>query len=401
MRFSRGISALISILIVALGAGACGGAGGTTATPTVDSISPPVSLTPVSPPVSTTPVAPVYVPAGVWFSPVLTFVSAERGWLGQGSSEGGRILVTDDGGSTWTTQYTGAVFPQVLAFGDEAHGLAAGCVKPEALEVACQSKLLETSDGGAQWREMTTFPGGSIVAIAFVSSRDAWALVNPCACATGVARVYATNDGGESWSELVLPESSGPLAVQRVDAEHGWVLTQGDVLTTRDGGASWDVVTDPCRAAVAAESGARAGPLDFIDTSIGWLGCTWGPAAGTTRKVLYETTDGGLAWDAVSATVLDPKTTPEAEGRLPEIGGLTGLSFLDATHGWMALDGPAGFVSRTSDRGRTWDAVGSYSGGGIAHVTFVDRSDGWAWGDRMLWRTTDGGAHWEMLATPP
>ncbi len=76
---------------------------------------------------------------------------------------------------------------------------------------------------------------------------------------------------------------------------------------------------------------------------------------------------------------------------------LFGLSFPDATHGWV-VGGIGGPVIRvTTNRGTQWRAqrfAGQY---GLSGVSFVDDRRGWAVGaNGVVIATTDGGASWQM-----
>lgn len=91
---------------------------------------------------------------------------------------------------------------------------------------------------------------------------------------------------------------------------------------------------------------------------------------------------------------------------------LSGLSFPDASDGWLVGTGPAagpfgdqpGVIFHTSDGGATWQPQSSNLGGGLAAVDFTDASHGWAVSEDSngsdvgaaapLEYTTDGGVHW-------
>lgn len=87
-------------------------------------------------------------------------------------------------------------------------------------------------------------------------------------------------------------------------------------------------------------------------------------------------------------------------------GRLPGLSFLNASEGWVCGNGtlsPAANkdgVWHTQDGGLTWQRVSSRQ---FDDLWFVDAQTGWALADRAkatLWRTSDGGATWSQQSLP-
>jgi photosystem II stability/assembly factor-like uncharacterized protein len=325
------------------------------------------------------------------------FINPSHGWLARGTNGRGELLVTDDGGTSWKTQYTSELAPQFIQFVDANNGYLAGCAVPVGLSSDCQTQLLASHDGGSTWTPVASPPmtQGKVVAIEFVSPQDGWVLGALCqaSCADARAQLFRTSDGGVTWSQVALPDGRHPRSVQRVDSHHAWVVTEDDILVTQDGGGNWTRVTNPC-------GGFRVGPLDFVDGLHGWLGCTGPGAASTAPKTLYQTLDAGHTWELIAATQDASRKYPLGVGELSIGGSLTDIHFFDAKTGWLALDGPQSFLYHTDDGGHTWNAVDDGVGGGIAHLFFTDPVHGWAWGGVLL-STTDGGAHWQKIELPP
>ena len=69
---------------------------------------------------------------------------------------------------------------------------------------------------------------------------------------------------------------------------------------------------------------------------------------------------------------------------------------------WMIL--ADGWLSRSADGGRSWRQVdlpyGQISDYGLGPLVFLDAAHGWVAGRSGLFRTTDGGEHWETITLP-
>ncbi len=331
------------------------------------------------------------------------FITPLRGWLGRGRGTEGEILTTDDGGTSWAPQYQGEVTPQLMQFVDTAHGWMAGCIFATASSGRCDS-LLSTQDGGSAWVPTAWVQNWEPVGLAFVSPTDGWVLAALCGafyCKDAPAQLFGTSDGGVTWSELPLPASAkSPLSVQRLDADVAWVVTQGSILITRDSGLNWTKVDNPCGLVHPNYGDFYGGPLDFADSVHGWIGCTSRNAGGgMAAKTLYRTNDGGLTWRSIAETQTATIHT-QGVGELSWGGSFTDLHFFNASTGWLAFDGPQSFLYQSDDGGRSWNPVDDGVGGGIAHLFFTDSAHGWAWGGVLI-NTTDAGAHWQKVDTPP
>jgi photosystem II stability/assembly factor-like uncharacterized protein len=209
-----------------------------------------------------------------------------------------------------------------------------------------------------------------------------------------------------SWVRIIAPTSADLKAISVVDATTAYAVgSGGTVLTTRDGGATWDSfptettatlngVDAPAVGAVWAvgdagtivtegDSGAwlpqtsNVGTdlmaVDFADRSTGWA-----VGAGAT---IVNTVDGGATWTTQTASI-------------PETVTLRGVRFMNSQTGWAWGDG--GTVLRTTDGGATWLNAGATLGATTFFSgSFVDTQTGWIAGsDGTVLATSDGGATW-------
>ncbi|MBI4751217.1 MAG: SPOR domain-containing protein [Acidobacteria bacterium] len=178
-----------------------------------------------------------------------------------------------------------------------------------------------------------------------------------------------------------------------VDPARGWTAgIQGTVLSTEDGGETWNSQSVGVRGTV--------NDLFFIDRLRGWalIGGTLGTQARDLRdeQVLVKTEDGGKTWQ-----------------RLAEMDALS-VHFVSPHIGYAA--GNYGALLKTENGGKTWARCGSLEATlnksvklqdaifSFTRVKFLDSQTGWAIGNYYgtgsvqaggLFSTHDGGLTWE------
>jgi len=344
----------------------------------------------------------------VWQNPLpqgnrlydVDFVDASHGWV-VGAS--GLILATTDGGTTWVKQISGTHGPlRAVAFADTLHGWAAEY--PILMGGGDPHVAYATSDGGKTWVEQDAASG--MEDFACLDAQRVWA--------AGGQRILSTNDGGATWDERWSDPLTALHGVYFVDAMHGWAVGASSlspgvsgpavILTTADGGVTW----------AKQDSGVMYTAFDdivFADTTHGWV---VGQDAG-----LYATTDGGATWTkqqvsdtagfcAVACTDASHvwAVTGQSQWIQSADGGATwewrhfdhqrdilGVSFSDAEHGCMVCD--AGIIDVTADGGSTWQRKSSGVLYDLYGVSFADASRGIAVGEAgCILTTANGGGAW-------
>ena len=169
--------------------------------------------------------------------PVLIDVCFSDAAHGCAVGYGGEFLTTADGGGTWVPRDAGCTAMLTsVSFSDADSGWVAGTLGSGVY--ASRAVLLVTSDGGQTWtRAYTSASTGTFFAVDRLDGRRGWAV----GTFDGVRNaIMATADGGSTW-ELQGVAASEVNGIAMVDALHGCVVGNGGaVLGTTGGGASTD-----------------------------------------------------------------------------------------------------------------------------------------------------------------
>jgi len=186
---------------------------------------------------------------------------------------------------------------------------------PEVGWAATGQELYWTTDGGAQWRDITPklqHKSQEVSSVFFLDSSTGWALLhcgddrNPKIDDT-CFEFASTTDAGQSWSivhpRIVDPASShiedglgfsGRTFLGFTDPQHGWAVlkinwstlsSSGEMLRTVDGGRTWTQLTKGDL--------PMAEHFHFVTANFGWM-------AGGPDHVLYVTRDAGDSWQLVT-----------------------------------------------------------------------------------------------------
>ncbi|HXG93261.1 MAG TPA: YCF48-related protein [Blastocatellia bacterium] len=256
--------------------------------------------------------------------------------------------------------------------------------------------VLETKDGGENWRPVPDMVKNRIRSVWFIAPQRGWAV-------TLDHDILNTTDGGQTWTmqrkaELVNTQIAEgkfmdmPEQIEQVrflDDQHGYawgggqkmeIEKQGGVkviaheypgifLMTFDGGANWKK--------------ANPYPFDghiektfFLDLLHAWA---------HTQDNFYATTDGGLNWTKVETKLPQPV--------------LDSIFFIDEKTGWVVTDGR---IAKTADGGQTWRKIWEIKDVfKMRDIAFTDASHGWAVGDNgVILYTTDGETKWTVVSSP-
>ncbi|MGA2669084.1 MAG: YCF48-related protein, partial [Ignavibacteria bacterium] len=222
-----------------------------------------------------------------------------------------QIMYSPDGGTTWSIQPTETSAYQASLYSismiNTSTGYAAGST----------GIILKTTNGGNNWRTLTSPTSNDLNKIDFINSSTGWVF--------GISgTIYKTTNGGGNWLQETATGVSGTISgAYMVDANTGWLIGPGGIISkTTDSGYNWSPQT------------ANAGTHTLY--SIKMLNANTGYLCGYT--VVRKTINGGNTWDSV--------LTPSA------ISTYFSLDFIDVNNGIIA--GYGGQITRTTDGGQSW-----------------------------------------------
>jgi photosystem II stability/assembly factor-like uncharacterized protein len=296
-------------------------------------------------------------------------VSRDVAWV---SGTNGTVMRTTDGGATWADVSPSGLgtdlsqFRDIEAF-DARHAVILAIGEGE------DSRILVTDDGGASWTETfrNTDPAAFYDCMAFSSPRRGLALSDPVG---GRFRLVETSDGGRSWS---LVDPAGMPAAQHGEfafAASGTCLTAGvggraylasggvdpgRVFTSTDHGRTWAVADSP----VAGGPSAGIFSVTFRDARRGVI--VGGDFAAPDRAVdnAAWTDDGGATW---TKSAVNPS------------GYRSGSAWVPGTARTVLAVGPSGSDVST-DGGRSWS---TFDTGSFDSVECTNDGACWASGEQ-------------------
>lgn len=229
--------------------------------------------------------------------------------------------------------------------------------------------VLRTLDGGATWAAMTV-PGEESA-----DFRDIEAFGPNEAVVMAIAspaRIYRTTDGGETWTRTFFDDSPGIFLDGLAFFDEMSGLAFGDpmggrfvLIATSDAGESWTPFPEESRPAAGDGEAAFAAS----GTSLAVLGDdrVWLCTGGSVSRV-WRSTDGGRSWEAVPSGLLEGAAS----------SGAFSVAFHDAMNGitvggdYRAEDALDGNAAVSADGGRTWQAITAARPGGYREaVAFV------------------------------
>ena len=164
--------------------------------------------------------------------------------------------------------------------------------------------------------------------------------------------------------------TGGLKKIQFVTPTIGWAVGRSTVFKSVDGGEQW-------KEQQINIDYPQITSCYFVDSSIGWIAGIAGVESVST--LICKTTDGGTSW--VRQTI--------SSWEIPH-----SVFFINADTGWVIGDDE--MIYRTNDGGVHWNEQhhGDAPSAALNSVWFVDKNNGWAVGEGIILKTSDGGKNW-------
>lgn len=247
-----------------------------------------------------------------------------------------------------------------------------------------RSTILKTTDGGWTWTRLgeRREPGSDYRWVHFINESEGWVQAGDA--------LLTTRDGGQTWQPAAPPNAGARyganwnLGSTRFQVHTGTTASTQALSRSDDFGRTWTTLNSRLPQ-------NDFGNIVFVDPNNGFLARSTATGSSRLLEVLFATSDGGR-------TLRPGPIAGEQVGQNPV------LAFLSPTTGWAS--GPDGTtVLATTDGGTTWERQGTGLGSVDRHtdLQFFDVALGHLlsnYTDNTVLRTTDGGGTWRVLGTP-
>lgn len=267
----------------------------------------------------------------------------------------GFVLVTKNGGDSWTEVNTGSLedFNSVQI------------LNKNTIILSGSQAIIRSDDGGATWQALNLKANYSINKTYFTSP-----LIGNAACQGGY--ILKTIDGGQNWyvteSTNIYPNDF--FTIYFANAEVGFATREhDDVLKTIDGGETWQKLSGTPDALYS---------FSFLNETIGYAAGEFG--------AIYKTVDGGNSWKWISFQNARYAQT-----------SIHGIYFQNEEKGYAV--GQRGMIFRTLDGGSNWEQYSPFYND-IHGFQLITDKIGYTSNGSTLFKTRDGGITWENLGAP-
>ncbi|MFO7524593.1 MAG: YCF48-related protein, partial [Ignavibacteriaceae bacterium] len=280
----------------------------------------------------------------------VSFITEDYGFA---AGDGGVILKTTNGGSTWTplTSGTTSDFYDVLLL-DQNNGFVVGS----------GGTILRTTDGGSNWSPLTSGVSDNLFSI---SINGTFGLIGG-----GSQTILSTTNGGSSWNEVQSGFFGGGFwAASIINSSSGVVAGQNSIFqpmiaSTTDSGGNWEFTPFYLNT-----NEGRLHGCHFFDINNGiTIAAVWDGQGAVSR-----TTNGGINW----ITNLFPQA-------------LFGLDFPTSSTAYTV--GYDGFILKSTNGGLNWETQNSGTNAWLKAVSFATSEVGYVVGEAgTILKTTAGG----------
>ncbi len=287
------------------------------------------------------------------------------------SGDYGIVAVSNDGGSTWTSNsfnHKAALnFDITTVPGTSKYwivGRAEGAGK----------QVMYSSNSGSNWVTINAGVTGDFLSISMINESTGYM--------SGTnSQVMKTTDGGATWTLKTNPHPNSYQLYncEFIDENTGWVFVNfstvpgGNVFKTTNGGDNWTQYT-------TGASSENIYSADMVDANTGY--CTMNQSG----RPLYKTSNGGANWVALTTGLT---------------GSLRGVTAPDANTVYVAQTFGAQRVAKSTNGGANWTLITLPVAVDCTSMDFKDANTGYVVGNltTVVCRTTNGGTSWTYQNT--
>ncbi len=271
---------------------------------------------------------------------------SNTGWM---SGSNGKIYGTNDGGQSWSVQYTGDSSSFYSLFALDSRTVWA---------IGNGGTILKTGNG-VSWHTQSSQIGNHLSGIYFLNANLGWICGDQ-----GI--ILKTSDGGVSWETRANPSTNKLYDVFFTSENEGWAAgDHGTLIHTSNGGETWVLQN--------TGTGSHLHGIHFLNSTKGF-------AVGSLGTVL-KTTNGGTDW-----TILMESSTGDY---------YYDIDFVDQNTGIIV--GNAGSCLKTTDGGTNWKGMGKVQMWWVNGMDMLDANTIWASGSKMVAFSTDSGSSWASM----
>lgn len=317
----------------------------------------------------------------------------------------GKYYKSYDGGSLWERKdiHLNLLEIQKTQFLNDSTGYAVG--KEYGGGVA-SCDIMKTFDGGATWTwldQYFQYPAINFISIDTGYLIDRWSEDN----------LAYTTDGGFTWTRRTVEFEGHPsdFTIKFLNNEVGILTADDEIKYTKNAGNTWyncapytdallyykdiewlapdetliiggfaddvsvmvkvNVEMNWLNEFITLGMYGMANDIEFINDSIGFIGCS--------NNVILKTTDRALSWT--------PTNILNTEGF-----NVSSINFITEDTGYAVGSGQYTNMLKTTDGGNTWYPLNTLSTSGINSMHFFDENTGYVFGQYgLMLHTTTGG----------
>ncbi len=237
------------------------------------------------------------------------------------------------------------------------------------------------------WRSIPLESGATFNAVYFLDAQNGWLAGGSHLTRGGL--LGSTTDGGLHWSfasRIANGNAKHLTSVHFFNDKRGVAGTDnGEVLTTRDGGRSWETTLK-----LSERFGNRVSGFAAGGSSVAY--------AVVVDKVI-RTDDRGSSWYCLTAAAGNCPAAPECPdaGVNPDLNA-SAIAVMSPRR--IAVISERTAIATSEDGGCTWQKDGSLTGPDRVRLNdlhFADENHGWVVGENgFVAATADGGRHWNV-----